>query len=69
MKPALPLSLAYPSNRNARFRELLKGEQLVSAPGAFECLTARLVEKAGFPAVYVTGSGSPSRAWARPMWP
>ncbi|MCD2513164.1 isocitrate lyase/PEP mutase family protein [Comamonas endophytica] len=57
MKPALPLSLAYPSNRNARFRELLKGEQLVSAPGAFECLTARLVEKAGFPAVYVTGSG------------
>ena len=27
------------------------------APGAFDCISARLVETAGFPAVYVTGSG------------
>ena len=29
----------------------------IVAPGAFDCISARLVETAGFPAVYVTGSG------------
>ena len=37
---------------------LLAGRKLVVAPGAFDRMSARLVERAGFDAVYVTGSGS-----------
>lgn len=36
-------------------RRLLEGDQLVMAPGAPDALTARLIEQAGFPAVYMTG--------------
>jgi 2-methylisocitrate lyase-like PEP mutase family enzyme len=42
----------------ARLRELLAGGELVVAPGAYDALTARLVEQAGFPAVYMTGAGT-----------
>ena len=42
----------------ARLRELLAGEELVVAPGAYDCLTARAIEQAGFPAVYMTGAGT-----------
>jgi 2-methylisocitrate lyase-like PEP mutase family enzyme len=31
---------------------------MVVAPGAYDCLTACLVEQAGFPAVYMTGAGT-----------
>src|SRR3546814_10851880 len=30
---------------------------IIVAPGAFDCISARLVENAGFPAVYLTGAG------------
>ena len=36
-------------------RSLLERKQLVMAPGAPDALTARLIEQAGFPAVYMTG--------------
>jgi len=42
----------------ARLRQLLAGPELVVAPGAWDGLTARLVEQAGFPAVYMTGAGT-----------
>ena len=42
----------------ARLCELLAGDELVVAPGAYDSLTARLVEQAGFPAVYMTGAGT-----------
>jgi len=42
----------------ARLRDLLAGDELVVAPGAYDALTARLVEQAGFPAVYMTGAGT-----------
>jgi 2-methylisocitrate lyase-like PEP mutase family enzyme len=38
-------------------RQLLTGDELVIAPGAYDGLTARLVELAGFPVVYATGAG------------
>ena len=40
-----------------KLRELLAGDELVIAPGAYDGLTARLVELAGFPVVYATGAG------------
>jgi 2-methylisocitrate lyase-like PEP mutase family enzyme len=38
-------------------RQLLAGDELVIAPGAYDGLTAHLVELAGFPVVYATGAG------------
>src|SRR5258708_14840302 len=42
----------------ARFRELLRRDGMVLAPGAYDCITARLIERAGFEAVYMTGAGT-----------
>ena len=43
--------------RTTQLRNLLKGGKLLVAPGAFDGLSARLVEKAGFPLIYATGGG------------
>ena len=40
------------------FRDLLKRERMVVAPGAYDCITAKLIEQAGFSAVYMTGAGT-----------
>jgi 2-methylisocitrate lyase-like PEP mutase family enzyme len=39
-------------------RELLAKPEIVIAPGAYDGLTATLIEQAGFPAVYMTGAGT-----------
>jgi 2-methylisocitrate lyase-like PEP mutase family enzyme len=41
-----------------RFRELLAQPDMIVAPGAYDGITARLVEQAGFSAVYMTGAGT-----------
>jgi carboxyvinyl-carboxyphosphonate phosphorylmutase len=41
-----------------KLRQMLKEPGIIVAPGAYDCLTATIVEQAGFPAVYMTGSGS-----------
>jgi 2-methylisocitrate lyase-like PEP mutase family enzyme len=53
----LPLGLRPKAGRSRRFAEMVASGQTIVAPGAFDCISARLVETAGFPAVYVTGSG------------
>ncbi len=40
-----------------RLRQLLARSRLLLAPGAYDPLSARIVEEAGFEAVYLTGSG------------
>jgi 2-methylisocitrate lyase-like PEP mutase family enzyme len=40
------------------FRHLLSSSGLLIAPGAYDALTARLIEQAGFPLVYMTGAGT-----------
>jgi len=42
----------------AVFRERLRADGMITAPGAYDCITARLVEQAGFAAVYMTGAGT-----------
>ncbi len=54
---AYPAGLAGATGRNRAFRDLLAGSRILVSPGAYDCITARLVEAAGFAAVYVTGSG------------
>ncbi|WP_374447899.1 oxaloacetate decarboxylase [Stella sp.] len=45
-------------NPATRLRTLLREQRLVVAPGAYDCITARMIRHAGFPAVYMTGSGT-----------
>jgi 2-methylisocitrate lyase-like PEP mutase family enzyme len=42
----------------ARLRALLKQDGMVIAPGAYDCISARVIAQAGFPAVYMTGAGT-----------
>jgi 2-methylisocitrate lyase-like PEP mutase family enzyme len=41
-----------------QLRELLRQDGIVTAPGAYDCITARMIEQAGFRAVYMTGAGT-----------
>ena len=41
-----------------RLRALLSRDGMVVAPGAYDCITAKLIEQAGFAAVYMTGAGT-----------
>ena len=41
-----------------RFRRMLGEPGIIVAPGAYDCLTATIIQQAGFPAVYMTGAGT-----------
>ena len=40
---------------STKLRRLIEGDDVVVAPGCYDGMSARLVENAGFPAVYVSG--------------
>src|SRR5580698_1193622 len=42
----------------SELRELLRRDAMVTAPGAYDCITARMIDQAGFSAVYMTGAGT-----------
>jgi len=46
--------------------ELLRGGEPILAPGAYDALSARMIEQAGFPAVYMTGFGTSASLLGRP---
>lgn len=41
-----------------QLRQLLREPVIIVAPGAYDCLTAKLIAREGFPAVYMTGAGT-----------
>jgi len=41
-----------------KLRELLRQDGILTAPGAYDCITARMIDQAGFSAVYMTGAGT-----------
>jgi 2-methylisocitrate lyase-like PEP mutase family enzyme len=45
-------------NACSKLRQLLSGPDMLVAPGAYDGITARLIEQAGFAAVYMTGAGT-----------
>src|SRR5579872_2964100 len=49
-----------------RLAELLRGPEAILAPGAYDALSARMIEQAGFPAVYMTGFGTSASLLGRP---
>lgn len=42
----------------AQLRSLLNADRMITAPGAYDAITARTIAQAGFPAVYMTGAGT-----------
>ncbi len=62
--------LSAPGNRRARLRALLDTAAAtgdpVLAPGAYDALSARLVEQAGFDVAYMTGFGTTASLLGRP---
>ena len=40
-----------------QFRNMIKASGVIQIPGCYDCITATIVERAGFPAAYLTGSG------------
>lgn len=44
--------------RASELRALLRADGILTAPGAYDCITARMIEQAGFSAVYMTGAGT-----------
>jgi 2-methylisocitrate lyase-like PEP mutase family enzyme len=45
-------------SKASELRQLLTQDGIVTAPGAYDCITARMIEQAGFSAVYMTGAGT-----------
>jgi len=52
--------------KTTRLKQLLKAKALLLAPGAFDVLSARIIEMAGFQAVYMTGYGTSASVIGQP---
>lgn len=52
------LGLGHSSRPTARFRALLAGARPLVLPGCYNALSARVLENAGFSAIYMTGYGT-----------
>jgi len=52
--------------KGKKLRELLQKPGILRAPGAFDAWSARLVEMAGFPVVYMTGYGASASVLGQP---
>lgn len=49
-----------------KLREMLNSKGVIMAPGAYDAWSARLVEKAGFEAIYMTGYGVSASVLGKP---
>jgi 2,3-dimethylmalate lyase len=58
--------LSRPAAARPRLRDLLARPEPLVAPGAYDALSARLVEQAGFDVVYMTGFGTTASLAGRP---
>ncbi len=53
-------------NKTDKLRGLLCSGKIVMAPGAYDAWSARMIEKVGFPAIYMTGYGVSASMLGRP---
>jgi carboxyvinyl-carboxyphosphonate phosphorylmutase len=53
-------------DKSGLLRKRVGGREMIVAPGAYDALTARIFEQAGFPAVYMTGFGATASLLGRP---
>jgi 2-methylisocitrate lyase-like PEP mutase family enzyme len=63
---AYPTGLKDTPTRHRALRRRMEAPGIVVAPGAYDCITARLVEVSGFDACYITGSGVSMSALGAP---
>ena len=61
-----PTGLKDAPTRHRALRRRMEAPGIVVAPGAYDCITARLVEVVGFDALYITGSGVSMSALGAP---
>ena len=54
------------TSRTAKLRQIIKDGGPGVVPGATDCFVARLIERAGFPTVYVTGAGATNALFGEP---
>src|SRR5579883_3489589 len=54
------------SKTRAALREALQGDGILAVPAAYDGFSARLVEQAGFRAVYLTGNGMSGSVLGQP---
>jgi len=54
--------MAQPKNLN----EIIKNGEFIMAPGAYDALTARIIERQGFNAIYMTGFGTSASIFGLP---
>jgi methylisocitrate lyase len=52
-----PAGVRAESRKTTRLRRLLRGPEIIMAPGSFNALSALLVEQSGFSTTYITGAG------------
>ena len=52
--------------KTARLKQLLADQKLLMAPGAYDVLSAKVIEMAGFDAVYMTGYGTSASMLGQP---
>jgi len=52
--------------KTSKLKQLLVDEKLLVAPGAFDALSAKIIEMVGFDAVYVTGYGASASVLGEP---
>ena len=52
--------------KTTHLKQLLKDKKLLLAPGAYDVLSARIIEMAGFDAVYMTGYGTSASVLGQP---
>lgn len=45
-------------NKRQRLKEIIRGNQTVMVPGAYDAITAQIIEKVGFDLIYCTGAGT-----------
>ena len=50
----------------AKFRELVESREILVMPGAYDALSAKLIEASGFDVVYMTGYGQSARKLGAP---
>ena len=42
-------------SQTTRLRELLAADEIIVMPGCYDCMSARLIERAGFKAAFMSG--------------
>ena len=53
-------------NKTTQLKQLLRAKKLLVAPGAYDVLSAKIIEQVGFEAVYMTGYGTSASVLGEP---